>query len=109
MTWTDTLHSRVSAAADERAALIAKLDLVVWLADADPRAATEPAAEAMAAARELGDPVLLARAHRAQGHAKLFSTDPRAAHDELEEARRRYAALNRAVGVAWCDLLGGIA
>jgi diguanylate cyclase (GGDEF)-like protein len=109
MTWTDTLHARVSAAADERAALIAKLDLVVWLADADPRAAPGLAVEAMAAARALDDPVLLARAHRAQGHAKLFSTDPRTAHDELEEARRRYASLDRAVGVAWCDLLGGIA
>jgi diguanylate cyclase (GGDEF)-like protein len=43
-----------------------------------------------------------------RGHALLF-TDPRRAYDDLAQARRRYAALRKAVGVAWCDLFTGIA
>jgi diguanylate cyclase (GGDEF)-like protein len=105
---TAALRSRIAAADGAHAQLDATLDLVDWLADADPRSADASGAALIGDAEAIGDPALLARAFRVRGHALLF-TDPRRAYDELVHARRRYAALRRSVGVAWCDVFTGIA
>ncbi|MDQ1651781.1 MAG: hypothetical protein QOI35_981 [Cryptosporangiaceae bacterium] len=108
MTWTATLRARAAAARGEHARLAARLDLVNWLADADPRAAGEAAEGLREAADRTGDPDLSARTCRVLGHTWLY-TDTRRAYDELAEGRRRYAELPSVGGVAWCDLLTGIA
>ena len=109
MTQTALLEEAVRAAAGEPARLAALLDLIAWLADADPSAAMERIEQALVAADRLGDPALIARAHRVHGHSLLFAVGPRQARDALLEAQQRYTTLGDAAGAAWCDLFGGIA
>jgi diguanylate cyclase len=103
------LQALLDAAVGEEARLIALLDLVAWLADADSRAAVERAGAALAAADRLGDPALIARARCVYGHSLLFGEGPRQAREALLDARARYVALDDTAGVAWSEVFEGIA
>jgi len=103
------LEARVRAAEGEEARLVALLDLIAWLADADSRAAMERIGEALVAADRIGDPVLTARTYCVHGHSLLFGESPRQAREVLLEARQRYNAIGHITGAAWCEVFIGIA
>ena len=109
MTRTEMLEARVRAAEGEEARLVALLDLIAWLADADSRAAMERIGEALVAADRIGDPVLTARTYCVHGHSLLFGESPRQAREVLLEARQRYNAIGHITGAAWCEVFIGIA
>lgn len=105
--WPEELRVSLAAAQSELDRTRALIELVEWLAAADPWAARPRAVEALEAAHRLNDPALLAHAHRAHARSLLFTRGPREAFDEVTKARALSYELGDRHGLAWCDHLTG--
>lgn len=107
------LERTVEATVDPRRRVAGLIRLALWYADVERGRAQETAEKALAAAHELGEPVLLRRSQYARAVVGIFvRARPHDTADYYHELLRlgvEFESAGLPRDAAWCDLISGIA
>ncbi|HEX3731744.1 MAG TPA: hypothetical protein VHU91_02330, partial [Mycobacteriales bacterium] len=87
----------------------ALLRLALWCAEAERSRARAATGDALAAAKKLRDPILLARARYAVALAAVYTHDEVAPYHDLLHLSREFETFGLQVDAAWCDLAAAMA
>ncbi len=106
---TMQLQSQVEQAQTPLERVEALLRLALWCVEAERSRASAATGEALAAAKKLRDPILLARARYAAALASVYLHDEVAPYHDLLHLSREFEAFGLQVDAAWCDLAAAMA
>lgn len=103
------LQSQVAQAATPQQRVEALLRLALWCVEAERSRARAATADALAAAKKLRDPIVIARARYAAALAAIYTHDEVAPYHDLLRLSREFESFGLQLDAAWCDLAAAIA